>query len=176
MILSVTTTKTMMNPFVCLIKPVLFFKVRVFLLEKICFFFITETFHLSTFSKTSSRINSIWLLVIIMSHTSFRVNLQSIVCLNIKELLPRSRCHIWSLSDSNGIQTHNYLVRKRTPNHLASVCLRTMWLWVRIPLLSLKFNKFDSLLRRFDGIPFLIMDNEQYQNVYFPMRHVPQHH
>ena len=70
----------------------------------------------------------------------------SIVFLNVKELLARSRCHIWSLSDSNGIRTHNHLVRKRTLNHLAklaslakwlSVCLRTKWLWVRIPLLSL---------------------------------------
>ena len=30
-----------------------------------------------------------------MSHTSFRVNIHSIVCLNVKELLARSRRHIW---------------------------------------------------------------------------------
>ena len=29
--------------------------------------------------------------------------------------------HFWSLSDSNGIRTHNHLVRKRTLNHLASL-------------------------------------------------------
>ena len=49
-------------------------------------------------------------------------------------------------SDSNAIRIHNHLVRKQTLNHLAklaslakwlSVCLRTKWLWVRIPLLSL---------------------------------------
>ena len=54
-----------------------------------------------------------------ISCTSFRVNPHSIVCLNVKELLARSWRHIWSLSDSNEIQTHNHLVCKRTLNHLA---------------------------------------------------------
>ena len=62
-------------------------------------------------------------------------------CLNVKELLARNRCDIWSLSDSNGIRTYNHLARKRTLNHLAklatlakwfSVHLRTKWLWVQI--------------------------------------------
>ena len=61
----------------------------------------------------------IWPYIIIMSRTSFRVNLDSKVCLNVKELLAWSRRYIWSLSDSNGIQTHNHLVRKQTLNHLA---------------------------------------------------------
>ena len=34
------------------------------------------------------------LYVVIMSRTSFRVNPHSIVCLNVKELLARSRSHI----------------------------------------------------------------------------------
>ena len=69
-------------------------------------------------------------------------------CLNFMELLARNRCHIWSLSHSNGIQTHNHLVRKGTLNHSAkkmaslakwlSLRLRIMWYWIRIPLLSLK--------------------------------------
>ena len=70
-------------------------------------------------------------------------------CLNVKELLDRNRRDISSLSDSNGIQTHDRLVRKRTLNHLAklgliakwlSVRLRIKWLWVQIPLLSLLFK------------------------------------
>ena len=61
------------------------------------------------------------LYVIIMLRTSFRVNPQSIVCLNAKELLARSRRHIWSLSDSNLIQSHSHLVGKRTLNHLAKL-------------------------------------------------------
>ena len=39
-------------------------------------------------------------------------------CLNNKKLLAQNRRDIWSLSDSNGIRTHNHLVRKRTLNHL----------------------------------------------------------
>ena len=41
------------------------------------------------------------------------------------ELLARSRCQIWSLSDSNVIWTNNHLVCKRTLNHLAKL---TNWL------------------------------------------------
>ena len=42
---------------------------------------------------------------------------------NAKELLTQSRQKIWSLSDSNEIRTHNYLIRKRTLNHLAKLAL-----------------------------------------------------
>ena len=55
--------------------------------------------------------------------------------LNVKELFTRNRRDIWSLSDSNGIRTHNHLVRKRTLNHLAK---RPVWLngWVFVYELS----------------------------------------
>ena len=55
-------------------------------------------------------------------------------CLNVKELLAQNRCDIWSLSDSNEIQTYYHLVCKQTLNHLVklvkwlSVCLQTKWL------------------------------------------------
>ena len=42
-------------------------------------------------------------------------------CLNIKELLARNRRDISNLSDCNGTQTHNHVVRKRTLNHLAKL-------------------------------------------------------
>ena len=42
-------------------------------------------------------------------------------CLNVKELPARSKQHIWSLTDSNRIRTHNHLVRKRTLIHLAKL-------------------------------------------------------
>ena len=70
-------------------------------------------------------------------------------CLNFKELLARNRRDIWSLIDSNKIWIHNHLVPKQTLNHLvklaslakwSSVCLRTKWLWIGIPLLSLKLH------------------------------------
>ena len=38
-------------------------------------------------------------------------------CLNVKELLARNRCEIWSFSDCNGTRTHNHSVRKRTLSH-----------------------------------------------------------
>ena len=72
-------------------------------------------------------------------------------CLNVKELLTRSKQEIWSLSDWNGTWTHNYLVRKQTLNHLAklanlakwlSVRLWTKWLWVWVPLQSLTIFNF----------------------------------
>ena len=96
----------------------------------------------------------IWLYVIIISCTSVRVTPHSIVCLNVKALLDWSRCHIWSLNDRNVIRTHNQLVGKLTTqlNHLAilvkwlSVRLQTKWLWVRIKLLSLKFQIWRLLL------------------------------
>ena len=61
-------------------------------------------------------------------------------------------CWLWTnesrldLGDSNGIWTHNHLVRKRKLNHLASLAkwlsfrLRTKCLWVQIPLLSLELQ------------------------------------
>ena len=41
-------------------------------------------------------VQCIWLYVVIMSRMSFRVNSHSIVCLNVKELLARSRHHIYA--------------------------------------------------------------------------------
>ena len=62
-----------------------------------------------------------WLYVIFMSDTSFKENLRFIVCLNVKELLPLKRCHIWSLNDGNRICTHTHLICKQTLNHLAKL-------------------------------------------------------
>ena len=80
-------------------------------------------------------VRCIWLYVIIMLHTSFRVNAHSIVCLNVKKLLAWGRCHIWSLSDSNEIWTHNHLVRKGTLNNLVKLakwlsCVVSTYLYV----------------------------------------------
>ena len=89
------------------------------------------------------------LYVISMPCMSFRVNPHSMVFLNVKELLAQRTRHIWSLSDSNEIRTHNHLVHKQTLNHLAeltsltkwsSICSRTKWLWVWISLLWLNLN------------------------------------
>ena len=49
---------------------------------------------------------------------------------NVKEILVRNRCDVWSLSDSNGIRSHNHLVRERTLNHLAKLAGLAKWLSV----------------------------------------------
>ena len=56
-------------------------------------------------------------------------------CLNVKELLARSRREIWSLSDCNWTRTHNHLVRKQTLNHLAKLakwlsCVVSTYLYI----------------------------------------------
>ena len=66
-----------------------------------------------------------------MLRTSFRENLHSIVCLNVKELLKRTSALAKWLS----------------------VRLRTKWLWVRIPLLSLKLQIW-RLLRARSSLTF----------------------
>ena len=42
-------------------------------------------------------------------------------CLNVKEILARSRREIWSLSDCNWTRTHSHLVHKRTRNYLTKL-------------------------------------------------------
>ena len=57
------------------------------------------------------------LLIVCYYHVTYEFQKESTpICLNFKELLARSRRHIWSLSDCNGIRTNNHLVRKRTLN------------------------------------------------------------
>ena len=61
-------------------------------------------------------------------------------CMNVKELLTRSKREIWSLSDCNWTRTHNNLVHKQTLNHLAKLAslvecsFINKWLWVRVQL------------------------------------------
>ena len=102
-----------------------------------------QPYSLQTNAKTFSQIGQmielcgehlsipcIWLYAIVMSRTCFRMSPHSIVCLNVKELFARNRCDIWSLSGSNGVQTHNHLVRKWKLNHLPSWSNDWAVLWV----------------------------------------------
>ena len=81
--------------------------------------------------------------VLVMSHTRFRVNLHSVVAW-ILMILTQNRRDIWSLSDSNGIRTHNHLVCKRTLNHLAKPvkwlsCVEylSVWcIWLNVMIMS----------------------------------------
>ena len=51
-------------------------------------------------------------------------------CLNVKELLVRSRREISSVSDCNWTRSHNHLVNKKTLNHLAKLASLAKWLSV----------------------------------------------
>ena len=87
----------------------------------------------------------ILLYVIIILSASFRVNRHSIVCLNVKEVLARTRCHFWSLSDNNEIPTQKHLVRKRTLNHLAELvkwlsCVVSPYLCAAFDCMLLSFH------------------------------------
>ena len=42
-------------------------------------------------------------------------------CLNVKELVARSRLEIWRWSDCNWTRTHNHFLLKQTINHLAQL-------------------------------------------------------
>ena len=52
-------------------------------------------------------------LTVCFYHVTYEFESQSTLysCLNVKELLARSKRHIWRLSDCNGTRTHNHLVR-----------------------------------------------------------------
>ena len=73
------------------------------------------------------------LLTVCSYHVTYAFQTESTLhsCLNVKELLARSRREIWSLIDCNWTRNHNHLVHKRTLNNLAklarwvSVCLWT---------------------------------------------------
>ena len=72
--------------------------------------------------------------------------------LNVKEFLARNRCYNWSVRDSNGIQSHNHLVRKQTLKFgqfgkWLSVRLWTNRLWVCIPLPSLAVFRLFKVLK-----------------------------
>ena len=99
-------------------------------------------------------VRCICLYVITMSRVSFEVNLHFIVCLNVKELFAQSMHHVWSLSDSSRIPTHNHLVNDWavvwvficTVQVWMLLCqvgisewIYTLW-WVQILLPSLKLQ------------------------------------
>ena len=90
-----------------------------------------------------------WRMFVCSYHVTYKFQSEFTLnsCLNVKEFLARSRCKVWSLSDSYWARTHNHLVHKRKLYHLAklaslakwlSIRLRTKWLWVRVQLHSLK--------------------------------------
>ena len=115
---------------------VLPYKLNAFLLH-----FFWSWFHWSV-EKSAAFIypHFVWLYVI-MSRTSFRVNLHSMVCLNVKQLLARSTRHILRLSDRSVIRTNNHLVHKRTLNHLAKLAK-----WMNCVVSTYLYGTFECML------------------------------
>ena len=88
-------------------------------------------------------------------------------CLNVEELLARNRCDIWSLSNSNGIWTHNHLVQKRALKNLEKLakwlsCVMStylcIWLYViimsQIYTLQLPVSQLDKQITK--PSPFMV--------------------
>ena len=81
-------------------------------------------------------------LTVCVYHVTYEFESESTLysCLNVKELLARSRRHIWRLSDCNGTRTHNHLVRKRTLNHLAQLAK-----WLSCVVSTYLYGAFDCM-------------------------------
>ena len=81
-------------------------------------------------------------LIVCFYHVTYEFESESTLnsCLNVKELLARSRRHIWRLSDSNGTRTHNHLVRKGTLNHLAKLAK-----WLSCAVSTYLYGAFDCM-------------------------------
>ena len=72
------------------------------------------------------KVSALWLYVLIMWRTRFRVNPHSIVAWMSSNFLLEADVK----SDCNWTRTHNHLVHKRTLNHLAKLAFK--WLSVRL--------------------------------------------
>ena len=81
-------------------------------------------------------------LIVCFYHVTYEFESESTLysCLNVMELLARSRRHIWTLSDWNGTRTHNHLVRKRTINHLAKLAK-----WLSCAVSTYLYGGFDCI-------------------------------
>ena len=92
--------------------------------------------------RKKERKKAVWILLTVCScHGRYAFQSESTlyICLNVKELLPRSRCEIWSFIDCHWTRSQNDLVRKWTLNHLAKLACSTPFaVWVRVQLQSLK--------------------------------------
>ena len=75
-------------------------------------------------SNNFRRLNPFDCMFLSCPRTPFQSESTLYSCLNVKELLARSRREIWRWSDCNWTRTKNHLIRKRTLNHLAKL---TKW-------------------------------------------------
>ena len=92
-------------------------------------------------------------------HATYALQSESTLysCLNVKELLARSRREISSVSDCNWTRNHNHLVNKKTLNHLAKLVSLAKWLSVS----ELTGCEFES------SCSHLIMFKFDFTNIYW---------
>ena len=82
------------------------------------------------------------IVIVCFYHVTYEFESESTLysCLNVKEILARSRRHIWRLSDCNGTRTHNHLVRERILNHLAKLAT-----WLSSVVSTYLYCSFDCM-------------------------------
>ena len=86
-------------------------------IKHIAFFTKYHSLFLSINQKINQNTNfSILILTVCSCHVTYAFQSESTLhsCLNVKEILARSRREIWSLNDCNWTRTQSHLVRKRT--------------------------------------------------------------
>ena len=83
-----------------------------------------------------------WKMIVCSCHVTHVFQSESTLysCLDVKELLARSRCKIWSLSGCHWTRTQNHLVRKWTFNHLAKLAK-----WLTCVLSPYLYDAFDCM-------------------------------
>ena len=101
--------------------------------------------HLAKLAKWSSCVLSTYLYgafdcMFLSCHVRVWEWIHTYSCLNVKELLARSRREIWRWSDCNWTRTQNHLVLKRTLNHLAKLAK-----WSSCVLSTYLYGAFDCM-------------------------------
>ena len=85
-------------------------------------------------------VRCIWMYLLLMSRTRFRVNPHSVVPGMSKKILARNNRDLWRLSDCSDIQSHNHLVCKKTLNHLTKLAK-----WLSCVLSTYLYGAFDCM-------------------------------
>ena len=90
-------------------------------------------------------------IIVCSCHVTYAFQSESTLCscLNVKELLARSRREIWTWSDCNWTRTQNHLVLKRTLNHVANLVLGSSP--VAVITLSYRYRYLKNVIHQIDS-------------------------
>ena len=89
-------------------------------------------------SGIKNPLNTTFVCTVCSCHVTYAFHSESTFysCLNVKELLARSRREIWRLNDCNWTRTQNHLAKLGSLAKWLSVRLRTKWFRIRVQLHS----------------------------------------